>query len=110
MQGNKEKKVTVIQRRSNGYTTHFCNGCSFACPSETTGETIIVLDMLFRSNIAGEPFKATIGEDGGRQAEPHKTMMAEEVLVGIAMSKDDLIRLADLILANFGEDEKPKGE
>lgn len=104
--GKEQQTVSVISRRSSSYTTHYVNGCEFRIFEETDGDpAIVVTDFLFRSDIAGEPFEARRTDKGYREAlDGRKTMIAEESLVGLAMTKRVLCSIAHLILDTFEEE------
>lgn len=100
-----EPKVeSVITRRSSSYTTHFVNGAIFHHSEDDEG--VVICDFLFRSGMPGEPYERDIDEDGARRTRPHKTMTEENVLVGLAMDRETLVRIASIILEEFGDDEK----
>ena len=100
--------TTVIRRRSNSYTTHFINGCSWQYPEpldEIAAGDVIIQDFLFRSTLAGEPFEATFDEQGRMIAQTHEKMLTEEILVGVAMPKAVLLKISALALETFGDTE-----
>jgi len=100
-----KETVTTITRRSSSYTTHYANGAIFHHATKED-DSVIIVDFLFRSEVDGEPYKREINDDGSRTALPHATMSEEVVLAGIAVEKQDLLRIASLIQELFGE----KGE
>lgn len=98
-----QRKVSVISRRSSSYTTHYVNGCEFRIFGKDSD--VVVTDFLFRSDIAGEPFEAKITDEGYRETLGNrKIMIAEESLVGLAMTKRVLCGIAHLILETFEEE------
>ena len=101
--------TTVIRRRSNSYTTHFINGCSWQYPEpldEIAAGDVIILDFLFRSTLAGEPFEVTFDEQGRMIAQTHEKMLTEDILVGVAMPKAVLLKISALALETFGDTDE----
>lgn len=98
------EKINIIERRSAMYTTHYINGC-VARIIEGLSEDVVVMDLIYRSAMAGEPIKATVTDDGFIEREPSKRMVACEILVGIAATKADWRRIGKLIKEEFGEDD-----
>ena len=98
--------TTVIRRRSNSYTTHFINGCSWQYPEpldEIAAGEVIIQDFLFRSTLAGEPFEAIFDEQGCMIAQTHEKMLTEDILVGVAMPKAVLLKISTMTLEKFGD-------
>lgn len=99
-----KKTISVIRRRSANYTTHYCNGAVFHTPE--SGEGPVVLDFLFRSEMPGEPYKADVRDDDMVIQRECKMMTTEECLVGIALGKETLLRIAAGIIEIYG----PEGD
>ena len=92
--------TTVIRRRSNSYTTHFINGCSWQYPEpldEIAAGDVIIQDFLFRS------MKVTFDEQGRMTEQPHEKMLTEDILVGVAMPKAVLLKISAMTLEKFGD-------
>jgi len=100
------EKSTVTPRRSSLYTTHYVNGCVFQYLGAIEGineDAAVILDFLFRSTMAGEPFQVTFDDKGHRIAQEHEETLVEETLVGVAMPKHTLLTIAGIALENFSD-------
>lgn len=101
-----KESTKVIRRRSSSYTTHFINGAVWQYPEpkdEIAEGEVIILDFLFRGTIAGEPFQVTFDDEGVMEEQEHANMLAEEILVGVAMPKQVLLKISRLALEEFGD-------
>jgi len=105
MSDKEEQKSTLLRRRSSNYTTYFANGCIWNYPvkDEIGNNTAIVMNFVYRTTMAGEPFQVTFDDNGIMIVPEHAQMIDSMVLVGVAMPKHIVLKLSRIALEEFGD-------